>query len=86
MLLNLEYWVALTVLKRFESNRLNVRDNTRDQMRRALESAGILFIGSARGEGGDARGFGARRLTLNAMVGALTVHIEPGPKHETEWL
>jgi ribosome-binding protein aMBF1 (putative translation factor) len=43
--------VALTSLKRLESNRLEVRDGTRDQVRRALESAGIVFVTSARGEG-----------------------------------
>jgi hypothetical protein len=43
--------VALTSLKRLESNRLQVRDGTRDQVRRALESAGIVFLASARGEG-----------------------------------
>jgi ribosome-binding protein aMBF1 (putative translation factor) len=43
--------VALTSLKRLESNRLKVRDDTRDQVRRALESAGIVFVTSPRGEG-----------------------------------
>jgi ribosome-binding protein aMBF1 (putative translation factor) len=43
--------VALTSLKRLESNRLQVRDGTRDQVRRALESAGIVFLATPRGEG-----------------------------------
>jgi hypothetical protein len=44
--------VALTALKRFESERqLPVHDATRDQIRRALENAGILFIESDRGRG-----------------------------------
>jgi transcriptional regulator with XRE-family HTH domain len=46
-----ESLVALTALKRLESNRLSVRDTTRDQVRRTLEGAGIVFISSARGEG-----------------------------------
>jgi ribosome-binding protein aMBF1 (putative translation factor) len=33
--------VALTALKRLESNRLKVREDTRDQVRRALEAAGL---------------------------------------------
>ena len=37
--------VALTALKRLESERgLPVHEGTRDQVRRALEAAGILFI------------------------------------------
>ena len=43
--------VALTALKRLESDRLKVRDDTRDQVRRALEAAGIVFLDSDRGEG-----------------------------------
>ena len=44
--------VALTALKRMESERgLPVHESTRDQVRRALESAGIRFINSARGRG-----------------------------------
>ena len=44
--------VALTALKRLESDRdLPVHDTTRDLVRRALESAGILFMESDRGRG-----------------------------------
>ena len=44
--------VALTALKRMESERgLPVHDSTRDQVRRALEAAGIFFIKSDRGRG-----------------------------------
>jgi ribosome-binding protein aMBF1 (putative translation factor) len=43
--------VALTALKRLESDRLQVRADTRDQVRRALEAAGIVFLSSGRGEG-----------------------------------
>lgn len=44
--------VALTALKRLESERgLPVHESTRDQVRRALEAAGILFVESARGRG-----------------------------------
>jgi ribosome-binding protein aMBF1 (putative translation factor) len=44
--------VALTALKRLESERgLPVHEATRDQVRRALESAGIVFIESDRGRG-----------------------------------
>jgi ribosome-binding protein aMBF1 (putative translation factor) len=43
--------VALTALKRLESDRLQVRADTRDQVRRALETAGIVFLSSGRGEG-----------------------------------
>jgi hypothetical protein len=44
--------VALTALKRLESERgLGTHEGTRDQVRRALESAGILFIESDRGRG-----------------------------------
>jgi ribosome-binding protein aMBF1 (putative translation factor) len=44
--------VALTALKRLESERrLPVHESTRDQVRRALESAGVLFVESSRGRG-----------------------------------
>ena len=44
--------VALTALKRLESERgLSVHESTRDQVRRALEAAGILFVESDRGRG-----------------------------------
>ena len=44
--------VALTALKRMESERgLQVQESTRDQVRRALETAGVLFIDSDRGHG-----------------------------------
>lgn len=44
--------VALTSLKRLESEReLGVHESTRDQVRRALESAGAVFIDSAQGRG-----------------------------------
>ena len=43
--------VALTALKRLESDRLSVRDATRDAVRKALEAAGIVFLSSGRGEG-----------------------------------
>jgi ribosome-binding protein aMBF1 (putative translation factor) len=43
--------VALTALKRLESDRLKVREETRDHVRRALETAGIVFLASGRGEG-----------------------------------
>ena len=44
--------VALTALKRLESERgLGTHEGTRDQVRRALEAAGILFIESDRGRG-----------------------------------
>ena len=44
--------VALTALKRLESERgLPVHESTHDQVRRALEAAGILFIESDRGRG-----------------------------------
>jgi hypothetical protein len=44
--------VALTALKRLESERgLPVHESTRDQVRRALEAAGILFVESERGRG-----------------------------------
>ena len=44
--------VALTALKRLESERqLQVHEGTRDQVRRVLEGAGILFMESDRGRG-----------------------------------
>lgn len=44
--------VALTALKRLESVRgLEVRDDTRRQVTRALEAAGIVFLNSNGGEG-----------------------------------
>ena len=43
--------VALTALKRLESDRLSVRDATREAVRKALEDAGIVFLSSGRGEG-----------------------------------
>lgn len=44
--------VALTALKRLESdNRLEVYETTRDQVRRALEAAGIVFLSTDRGQG-----------------------------------
>jgi transcriptional regulator with XRE-family HTH domain len=43
--------VALTALKRLESDRLSVRDATREAVRKALETAGIEFLSSGRGEG-----------------------------------
>ncbi|MGH6821878.1 MAG: XRE family transcriptional regulator [Methylocella sp.] len=44
--------VALTALKRLESERqLQVHEGTRDQVRRVLEAAGILFVESDRGRG-----------------------------------
>ena len=43
--------VALTALKRLESDRLSVRDATRDAVRKALEAASIVFLSSGRGEG-----------------------------------
>ena len=44
--------VALTALKRLESERgLPVHEGTRDQVRRALESASVIFIDSDRGRG-----------------------------------
>ena len=42
--------VALTALKRLESERgLPVQESTCDQVHRALEAAGVLFIDSGRG-------------------------------------
>ncbi len=44
--------VALTALKRLESERnLAVHESTRDQVRRALEAAGVMFIESEQGMG-----------------------------------
>ena len=44
--------VALTALKRLESESgAPVRDETRHQVRRALEVSGIVFISSDRGRG-----------------------------------
>ncbi|MBP2233389.1 putative transcriptional regulator [Azospirillum agricola] len=43
--------VALTALKRLESDRLEVRDTTRDAVRKALEDHGVIFLSSARGLG-----------------------------------
>ncbi|CAO3425589.1 helix-turn-helix domain-containing protein [Azospirillum doebereinerae] len=43
--------VALTALKRLESDRLEVRDTTRDAVRKALETHGVIFVSSARSTG-----------------------------------
>ena len=44
--------VSLTALKRLESeNGLEVYESTRDQIRRAFEAGGIVFLNSDRGEG-----------------------------------
>lgn len=44
--------VALTALKRLESqNGLEVYESTRDQVRRALEAGGIVFLSTDKGEG-----------------------------------
>ena len=44
--------VSLTALKRLESEtRLEVYDSTRDQVRRAFEGNGIVFLNSDQGEG-----------------------------------
>jgi len=44
--------VALTALKRLESeNDLSVREDTRHQVVKALEAAGIVFFDSDRGQG-----------------------------------
>lgn len=44
--------VALTALKRVESERAPaVRDGTREAVRKALETAGVVFLSSGRGEG-----------------------------------
>ena len=43
---------SLTALKRLESESgLEVYETTRDQVRRALESAGIVFLSTDRGQG-----------------------------------
>jgi tRNA pseudouridine-54 N-methylase len=60
--------VALTALKRLESESgLKVREDTRGQVHRALENAGIVFLASEQGEGvmlvrnpGGARGASRR--------------------------
>ncbi len=47
-----EALVALTALKRLESvSDLPVREDTRHQVVKALEAAGIVFLDSERGEG-----------------------------------
>ncbi|MCI4591115.1 XRE family transcriptional regulator [Sphingobium sp. BYY-5] len=47
-----EALVALTALKRLESeNDLPVREDTRHQVVKVLEGAGIVFLNSDRGEG-----------------------------------
>jgi transcriptional regulator with XRE-family HTH domain len=44
--------VSLTALKRLESeSRLDVYETTRDQIRRALEAAGIVLLSTEKGEG-----------------------------------
>ena len=44
--------VALTALKRLKSERgLPIHESTQDQVRRALEAAGILLIEAERGRG-----------------------------------
>ncbi|MBB4840915.1 ribosome-binding protein aMBF1 (putative translation factor) [Sphingomonas kyeonggiensis] len=44
--------VSLTALKRVESESgLGVHESTRDQVRRALEEAGIVLLNSDQGEG-----------------------------------
>ncbi len=44
--------VSLTALKRLESESgLKVYETTRDQVRRALEANGIVFLNSEQGEG-----------------------------------
>jgi mannose-6-phosphate isomerase-like protein (cupin superfamily) len=44
--------IALTALKRLESERnLAVHESTRDQVRRVLEGAGVMFIESDQGRG-----------------------------------
>ena len=67
--------VALTALKRLESESgLKVREDTRGQVHRALENAGIVFLASEQGEGvmlvrnpGGARG-ASRRGKLGRNV------------------
>ena len=57
--------VALTALKRLESERgLPVHDTTRDQVRRALEAAGIMFVESDRGNRCDAAQRGGLACSL----------------------
>ena len=46
-----EALVALTALKRLESENLPVREDTRHQVVKALEAAGIVFLDSDRGQG-----------------------------------
>ncbi|MFN8680315.1 multiprotein-bridging factor 1 family protein [Paracoccus sp. P2] len=44
--------VSLTALKRLESeNGLEVFETTRDEVRRALEATGIVFLATDKGEG-----------------------------------
>lgn len=44
--------ISLTALKRLESESgLDVYETTRDQVRRALEAAGIVFLSSDKGQG-----------------------------------
>jgi DNA-binding XRE family transcriptional regulator len=44
--------VSLTALKRLESESgLDVYETTRDQVRRAFESAGVLLLSTEKGEG-----------------------------------
>ena len=44
--------VSLTALKRLESESgLEVYETTRDQVRRALEAAGVVFLSTDQGEG-----------------------------------
>src|SRR5260370_38059263 len=43
--------VALTALKRLESDPLKVREDTRHRVRRALQAAGIAFVDLDHGEG-----------------------------------
>mgnify|MGYP003336373930 CR=1 FL=1 len=44
--------VSLTALKRLESESgLEVYESTRDQVRRALESAGVVLLSTEKGEG-----------------------------------
>ena len=45
--------VSLTALKRLESESgLGVYESTRDEVRRALESAGVVLLSTEKGEGG----------------------------------
>ena len=59
--------VALTALKRLESERHEVREATREAVHRALEAAGITFVSSGRTKGvmlneaGGTRNDGERR-------------------------